>query len=119
MFRTVEDLTAPQQQLAFDIASGLWEALVEHGIQRTMECLAIEKVIAIEIGRVRADPVALGLAREEAPSNDREVESMQNLVLQAILEKRRSLGGYVGWKDEASFKRYMLTKYCTDSTDPS
>ncbi|GAQ93057.1 hypothetical protein KFL_012750030 [Klebsormidium nitens] len=70
-----------------------------------MECIAIEKVIATEIADVRADPVSPGLTREKAPTNDAEVTAMQNLVLQTILEKRRALGGYVGWKNRASFER--------------
>jgi hypothetical protein len=110
-FRTTEDLSPQQQDLALQMAEGLWELLVQERKERSMECIALENVIRLEIADIRSNPRAAGLSEEEIPTNDAETIAMENLVLQTLLERRRLHGGYARWSDWESFKAYMLGKY--------
>ena len=64
-----------------------------------MDARGIEEVIRLEVSDITCNPVAAGLRPEEVPSNEIEEAAMQNLVFQAILEKRRLGGGYRAWRD--------------------
>lgn len=112
-FRTTKDLSTAQQELARQMAGGIWEILVEEGKERSMECIYLEDVIRLEVDDIKRDPRSLGLSLEEVPRNDAETAAMGNLVLQILLEKRRSHGGHARWSDWESLKAHLLGKYGT------
>ena len=87
-FRTTEDLSTAQQEVARQMAGGIWEILVEEGKERSMECIYLKDVIRLEVDdikRLRQRVVAnMTMENLNAMLDTLELPSEQNLLEELI-----------------------------------